>query len=73
MKKIYISILLSFALGALCAQWNSNTAQNLLVANKNSSDIQVANTTDGRTWIAFYSLRDGNYDMLSDSPPWLGG
>jgi hypothetical protein len=63
MKKIYTSILLSFTLVQLCAQWNSNTAENLLVAKKNSSDIQVANTTDGRTWIAFYSLRDGNYDM----------
>lgn len=63
MKKIYTSFLLSFVLSQLCAQWNNNTAKNLLVANKNSSDIQLANTNDGRTWVAFYSQNGSNYDM----------
>lgn len=63
MKKNYISLFFCLALISANAQWNNNTSQNLAVAKVNSSDIQTANTNDGRTWIAFYSQRGANYDM----------
>ena len=63
MKKIYTSLLLCYAINFANAQWTNNTLQNTLVANVNASDIQTANTNDGRTWIAFYSQRGNNYDM----------
>lgn len=44
-------------------QWNTNTSVNLEVSGKSVSDLQTATTRDGKTWIAFYSLRSGNYDM----------
>lgn len=45
------------------AQWTDRIQTNTLVANKDASDIQTANTNDGRTWIAFYSNTGSNYDM----------
>ena len=63
MKKIYFSLLFCSIVIFINAQWNNNTPQNTLVANANASDIQTANTNDGRTWIAFYSQRGNNYDM----------
>lgn len=63
MKKLYASFLLCCAISSIHAQWTSNTNQNTLVADANSSDIQTANTNDGKTWIAFYSQRGKNYDM----------
>jgi Secretion system C-terminal sorting domain len=45
------------------AQWNSNTAQNLLLSSLNTSDIQTANTNDGYTYVAFYSGVQNNYFM----------
>ncbi len=63
MKKIYASLLLCCAINFVNAQWTSALKQNTLVANANASDIQTANTNDGRTWIAFYSQRGNNYDM----------
>ncbi len=63
MKKIYASLLLCCAINFVNAQWTSDRKQNTHVANANASDIQTANTNDGRTWIAFYSQRGNNYDM----------
>jgi hypothetical protein len=58
---------LSFFLICFCfsfAQWNPNTSINLEVAGLNVSDQQCASTTDGKTWIAFYTQNGtGNYDM----------
>jgi len=34
-----------------------------MVADRNASDIQTANTNDGHTWVAFYSQNGDNYDM----------
>jgi hypothetical protein len=45
------------------AQWNSNTFVNLAVSDLNGDDLQTATTTDGKTWVAFYSNNGGNYDM----------
>ncbi len=33
------------------------------VANKDASDIQTVSTSNGQTWIAFYSQNGSNYDM----------
>jgi hypothetical protein len=63
MKKIYILCLLCISFSLLKAQWTDNTSANTIVANKDASDIQTANTNDGRTWIAFYSQNGSNYDM----------
>jgi hypothetical protein len=45
------------------SQWNPNTAVNLEVAGLNAADLQTAKTSDGKTWVAFYSNNAGNYDM----------
>ncbi len=63
MKKVYICFIFLMGMHAATAQWNSNTSVNTLVANADASDIQTANTTDGRTWIAFYSQSGNNYIM----------
>jgi hypothetical protein len=63
MKKIYNLLLLCSIVSMVNAQWTNNTRLNTLVANKDASDIQMANTNDGRTWIAFYSNSGSNYDM----------
>lgn len=45
------------------AQWNPNTAVNILISNLPTADMQAVPTTDGKTWIAFYHENAGNYDM----------
>lgn len=45
------------------SQWNPNTFQNLEVSALNGDDLETATTSDGKTWVAFYSYNDGNYDM----------
>ena len=45
------------------SQWNPNTFVNLAVSELNGDDLQTATTTDGKTWVAFYSNNGGNYDM----------
>lgn len=47
----------------LQGQWNTNTAENLLVSGFESSDIQTISTQDGKLWVAFYHFNSGNYDM----------
>ena len=44
-------------------QWTPNTAVNLEIAALNTSDLQVAATSDGKTWIAYYHNTGSNYDM----------
>lgn len=60
---MYASLLLCCTVSFVQAQWTSNAKQNTPVAYNNSSDIQTANTNDGKTWIAFYSQNGNNYDM----------
>ena len=45
------------------SQWNPNTFVNLAVSDLNGDDLETATTTDGKTWVAFYSNNGGNYDM----------
>ncbi len=63
MKKFFItfSVILISCLGK--AQWNPNTFLNLDYSDVNVSDLQAINTSDGKTWIAFYSNVGGNYNM----------
>ncbi len=63
MKYIYTTILLLSISLAGSAQWTMNTFVNVEAAGVNAADLQTATTTDGRTWIAFYSNNAGNYDM----------
>ncbi|MCX6280445.1 MAG: T9SS type A sorting domain-containing protein [Bacteroidetes bacterium] len=71
MKSIFttgIQVPVLFALFALLptglmAQWNSNTYVNLLVSSYSGDVLLSAPTTDGKTWVAFYSLNAGNYAM----------
>jgi hypothetical protein len=48
---------------ALHAQWNTNTAVNMLISGLPTADMQAAPTADGKTWIAYYHENGGNYDM----------
>ena len=63
MKQVYFTFLLLFSTIYCFAQWNINTSINLEVAGLNVADLQTANRTDGKTWIAFYNNNAGNYDM----------
>ena len=54
---------LVLAPGMVQAQWNPNTSVNLLLSSF-TDDVQLAApTTDGKTWISFYSQTSGNYAM----------
>lgn len=63
MKYIYTTILLLISSVICFSQWTANTSLNLEVAALNVADLQTANTSDGKTWIAFYNNNGGNYDM----------
>ena len=63
MKQFFLTIFLLATTLFCFAQWNLNTSVNLEVAGLNVADLQTANTTDGKTWIAFYNNNAGNYDM----------
>ncbi|MEO6406823.1 MAG: T9SS type A sorting domain-containing protein [Ferruginibacter sp.] len=63
MKKLYILFLSFLFTITVFAQWNPNTLDNLEIAGINVADQQVAHTSDGKTWIAFYNNNAGNYDM----------
>jgi len=71
MRTLYcISVLSLFALlfmlpAGLKAQWNPNTYVNLQISGLSDDDMQSIPTTDGKTWIAFYSLTGGNYNMMA--------
>jgi len=63
MKQIYATFLFSVLSLTAFSQWNTDVAVNLDVANQRTDDIQTVTTTDGKTWVAFYSNTAGNYDM----------
>jgi len=56
-------IFLTLVPGSGNAQWNNNTSVNILISGFPVADMQAAPTTDGKTWIAFYAVNGGNYDM----------
>ena len=63
--KIILAIIVVLTMYSLKvnAQWNPNTSVNLLLSSF-TDDVQLAApTTDGKTWIAFYSQTAGNYAM----------
>ncbi len=63
MKSIYILFLSTCFTTTVFAQWTPNTFTNLEIAGLSVADQQVAHTSEGKTWIAFYSNNAGNYDM----------
>jgi hypothetical protein len=56
-------VLVALNWGSVSAQWNTNTAVNLLISSLPTADMQSAATSDGKIWIAFYHQNGGNYDM----------
>jgi len=58
-------VLLAVLPTGLQAQWNPNTYVNLQVSGLSDDDQQSIPTTDGKTWIAFYSQTAGNYNMMA--------
>ena len=63
MKSFIVAILFILSAHLSFAQWNINTSVNLEVAALSVADLQTASTSDGKTWIAFYSANGANYDM----------
>ncbi len=63
MKNLYILIVAILISITALAQWTPITSTNLEIAGMSVADQQVAHTSDGKTWIAFYSNNAGNYDM----------
>ena len=63
MKKIFTAFAATLYSVLLFAQWNDDTNINTDVAGVNSADISTTATSDGKTWIAFYSQNGSNYDM----------
>jgi hypothetical protein len=63
MKNYFLASLFFLLTSCAYSQWNPNTFLNLAVSSLNGDDLQTATTSDGKTWIAFYSNNGGNYDM----------
>ncbi|MET0394129.1 MAG: T9SS type A sorting domain-containing protein [Chitinophagaceae bacterium] len=63
MRKLYLFLSLFFTTFFATAQWNTNIAVNLDVAEMTVADMQTAFTSDGKTWIAFYNAVTGGYVM----------
>ena len=63
MKNYFLASLFFLLTSCAYSQWNPNTFINLAVSSLNGDDLQTATTSDGKTWIAFYSNNGGNYDM----------
>jgi hypothetical protein len=63
-RLLSIFIMLFFATLS-SAQWNPNTSVNLEVSSLQVSDMQSVTTSEGKTWVAYYSqdIATGNYDM----------
>jgi len=63
MKNYFLTTLFLLVTSISFSQWNPNTFVNLAVSDLNGDDLQTATTTDGKTWVAFYSNNGSNYDM----------
>ncbi len=63
MKNVFTLLLCFFFFTNITAQWNPNTFVNLDFSEVEVSDLQAINTSDGKTWIAFYTSIGGNYNM----------
>lgn len=63
MKKFYLLFIINAFCNLVTAQWTNNTLLNVEAAGVNAADIITKNTSDGKTWLAFYSQNGNNYDM----------
>ncbi len=66
MKKIYISILLSFFFLNLQAQWTNDTLQNTLVRDSSGTSETTplsATLSNGETYISWFESYNGNYQL----------
>ncbi|MEI8004790.1 MAG: Ig-like domain-containing protein [Bacteroidota bacterium] len=61
----FILLVACFLPGTLHAQWNTNTSVNIQISSMTVADMQQANTSDGKTWIAYYAEVAGNYNMMA--------
>jgi len=58
-----LSALMTLFTTNVSAQWNTNTSVNLPISTLEVADMETASTSDSKTWIAFYAVNGGNYDM----------
>lgn len=66
MRKFVFLIATFFLFVFSKAQWNPNTFVNLEVSPLAASDLQAIETTDGKTWVAYYAANvSGGYDMYA--------
>ena len=66
MKQVSLVLLMILSIKTITAQWNPNTSVNLEVSPLTGSDLQAIETTDGKTWIAYYAANGtGGYDMYA--------
>ena len=63
MKHIVSLCVLFFSMFTASAQWNDSTNQNLETAGLQSGDVIAGATSNGGTFIAFYSQNGANFDM----------
>ncbi len=63
MKKLFILSFMSLSSSLVMAQWNPNTSVNLEIAGLTADVQEVATTSDGKTWIAYYHPVKGDYNM----------
>ncbi len=63
MKHLVLFLMFVLLTASGFSQWNSNTSTNLEIAGLNASTIQTAATSEGKTFIAFYSSVGGNFNM----------
>ena len=65
MKNTLLLLLFSFATCSLFAQWTNDTEANTPVASSKTSDIQSIETSDGRTYVAYWHEvpAPANYEM----------
>jgi len=64
-RLFFIFLVVNLLPGTLHAQWNPNTSVNIQISSLAVADMQQANTTDGKTWIAYYAQVGGNYNMMA--------
>ncbi|HUN80623.1 MAG TPA: hypothetical protein VMV81_03855 [Phycisphaerae bacterium] len=66
MKKFSLSALVfTFASAAALAQWSSNPALNLTLADRSGEQVQpkIRAATDGGAWVSWYDNSTGGYDV----------
>jgi hypothetical protein len=54
MRKIYIFVLLMATGFSVFAQWTQNTLVNTEASTTNAATLASVNTSDGKTWMAYF-------------------